>query len=253
VTVITKPKKKLPKYVRQRTWGAYQYKRNVPKRLIGGVGKETIYHSLGSSYSEMITALPLVHNAVEALFTRLAGQSPTDRTLALVEARYGRQAADQLASGDVDENFEMALWDLGHQLEDEVEPEVLGNLLYASVPKKTFTLSDAYDLYAEFNDADKNKNLSKYLNRSKTDLLSILGAHKVNTAGLTKLTRKDATKYRDALMARVSPNSVHRYNNTIKAVINHAITELGIHTYLNPFNKLRIKGAGSTAGDRKSC
>jgi len=35
-------------------------------------------------------------------------------------------------------------------------------------------------------------------------------------------------------------------------VINHAITELGIHTYLNPFNKLRIKGAGSTAGDRKS-
>lgn len=250
--MITKPKKKLPKYVRQRTWGAYQYKRNVPKRLIGDVGKETIYHSLGSSYSEMITTLPLVHNAVEEFFTRLAGQNTTDRTLALVEARYGRKAADQLEAGDVDENFEWALWDLGHQLEDDVELEVLGNLLGASVPTKIFTLSDAYDLYAEYKDADNNKNLSKYLNRTKTDLLAILGAYKVNTAGLTKLTRKDATKYRDALMARVSPNSVNRYNNTIKAVINHAITELGIHTYLNPFNKLRIKGAGSTAGDRKS-
>ena len=49
-----------------------------------------------------------------------------------------------------------------------------------------------------------------------------------STAGLTKLTRKDAktqrrkdaTKYRDALMARVSPNSVNRYNNTIKAVLS---------------------------------
>lgn len=250
--MITKPKKKLPKYVRQRTWGAYQYKRNVPKRLIGEVGKETIYHSLGSSYSEMITALPLVHNAVEALFARLAGQNTTDRTLALVEARYGRDAADQLEAGDIDENFEAALWDMGHQLEDDVEPEVLGNLLGASVPKKIFTLSDAYDLYAEYKDAATNKNLSKYLNRSKADLLAILGTHKVNTAGLTKLTRKDATKYRDALMTRVSPNSVNRYNNTIKAVINHAITERGIHNYLNPFNKLRIKGSGSTAGDRKS-
>lgn len=122
--MITKPKKKLPKRVRQRTWGAYQYKRTVPKRLIGDIVKETIYHSLGSSYSEMITALPLAHNAVEALLSRLDGQSTTDRTLALVEARYGREAADQLEAGDIDENLEMGLWDLGHQLEDEVDQVV---------------------------------------------------------------------------------------------------------------------------------
>ena len=52
--------KKLPKYVRQRRWGAYQYKRNVPKHLIQQVGKATLYHSLGDTYSQMIIDLPVV-------------------------------------------------------------------------------------------------------------------------------------------------------------------------------------------------
>ena len=53
--------KKLPKYVRQRSWGAYQYKRNVPKHLIQRVGKSTLYHSLGDTYAQMIINLPVVH------------------------------------------------------------------------------------------------------------------------------------------------------------------------------------------------
>ncbi|MEY8119609.1 tyrosine-type recombinase/integrase [Falsihalocynthiibacter sp. BN13B15] len=244
--------KKLPKYVRQRTWGAYQYKRNVPKRLISVVGKETIYHSLGSTYSEMITKLPVVHRAVESLFARLEGQDATDRTLALVETHYGKRAADMLAAGDIDQNLDGGLEALADLLEDEVEPEVFNNLLGASVPKKIFTLSDAYALYTEFKDAENNRNLSKYLKRTSSDLEGILGSYKFNKAALTTITRNDANEYRDVLLGRVSPNSVHRYNNTVKAVINHAVTELGISNYLNPFNKLKIKGVGNAATDRLS-
>lgn len=142
--------KKLPKYVRQRSWGAYQYKRNVPKHLIQRVGKSTLYHSLGDTYAQMIINLPVVHKAVETFLQRLEGETPADRTLALVEATYGREAAEQLEAGEVDENLDHALWDLAHKVEDDVEPMVFAHLLGASLPPKVFTLEVAYDLYAKF-------------------------------------------------------------------------------------------------------
>lgn len=50
--------KKLPKYVLERTSGAYQYKRNVPDKLKAIIGKKTFRHSLGKTYDEMIARLP---------------------------------------------------------------------------------------------------------------------------------------------------------------------------------------------------
>lgn len=248
--------KKLPKYVRQRKWGSYQYKRNVPKHLIEQVGKATVYRSLGDTYKLMVTNLPIVHQAVETYFQRLEGETSVERTLALVERNYGRAAAEQLERGEVDSNLEAGLWALGHHLEaeeglDEKDPEVFGHLLSASLPPKVFSLETAYELYAAYKDADSNRNLQKYLNRSKADLVNTLGKVAFSETPMTKLTRTQALAYRDALLDRVRPASVERYVTTVKAVINHSIDELGLQMN-NPFNRLKVKGAAASAGDRQS-
>lgn len=59
---------RLPRYVQQRPWGSFRYKRNVPKRLLKKLGKIHVYRNLGSSYSEMIKALPKAYAEVETLF-----------------------------------------------------------------------------------------------------------------------------------------------------------------------------------------
>jgi len=252
---MTKKKtQKLPKYVRQRSWGAYQYKRNVPKHLVQQVGKSTLYHALGDTYSQMIINLPVVHKSVESFLQRLEGETPADRTLALVEATYGRKAAEQLEAGEVDDNLDHALWALAHEVEDEVEPMVFAHLLGASLPPKVFTLEVAYETYAKFKDVEnvENKNLQKYLNRSKADLIKTLGKVTFSETPLIKITRLNALAYRDALLARVSPASTERYITVVKAVVNHSIDELGLSGFNNPFNKLKVKGAAATRGDRLS-
>ncbi|EBA02223.1 Phage integrase [Rhodobacterales bacterium HTCC2150] len=119
------------------------------------------------------------------------------------------------------------------------------------MPPKVFTLETAYEQYAKYKDADKNQNLQKYLNRSKTDLIKVLGKVAFSGTPMIKLTRSQALTYRDALLDRVAPASVERYVTTVKAVINHAIDELGLQMN-NPFNRLKVKGAAATARDRQS-
>ena len=52
---------KLPSYVFRRANGSYRYKRNVPKKLVGLIGKGTLYRQLGESYTEAMRNLPQVH------------------------------------------------------------------------------------------------------------------------------------------------------------------------------------------------
>ena len=52
---------KLPAYVFRRANGSYRYKRNVPKKLVGLIGKATLYRQLGESYAEAMRNLPQVH------------------------------------------------------------------------------------------------------------------------------------------------------------------------------------------------
>ena len=59
---------KLPAYVFRRANGSYRYKRNVPKKLVGLIGKATLYRQLGESYAEAMRNLPQVHNEIDKLF-----------------------------------------------------------------------------------------------------------------------------------------------------------------------------------------
>lgn len=243
---------KLPRYVQQRPWGTYRYKRNVPKRLLPLIGRTHIYRNLGESYEEMLRKRLKAHQEVEALFRKVEAETDRDRTLAVVEAHFGKEAAEQFDSGDMDDNLEYALWDLHQILENEddhVDPAIIGNLIGATLPKEVLSLSKAFDLYEDFKEANKNKKLSNSLARTKDDLKIAIGARKLETLPLSRLTRGDALKYRDYLMDRVKPNSVIRYINIVRAVVNHTINEHGL-TAQNPFHNLKVKGAGNGAGDR---
>jgi len=68
-----------------------------------------------------------------------------------------------------------------------------------------------------------------------------------------QLTRKHANAWRDAELARgLKTDSVKRNSNSIRAVISAAIRELELDGFTNPFDDLRIAGAGKDAVTRKS-
>jgi len=243
---------RMPRYVQQRPWGSYRYKRNVPKRLLSLIGRTHVYRNLGQTYEEMIRKYPKANQEVEALFRKVEAETERDRTLAVVEARFGREAAEMFDSGDIDENLEYGLWDLHQQLEhadEHVDPAIIGNLVGATLPEEVISLSSAFDLYADFKDARENRKMFNSLARSKDDLKISIGSRKLETLPLTSLTRADAVKYRDYLLDRVAPNSVIRYINIVRAVVNHTINEHGLSAK-NPFHNLKVKGAGNGAGDR---
>ncbi|MEY8096314.1 tyrosine-type recombinase/integrase [Falsihalocynthiibacter sp. S25ZX9] len=242
-------KKKLPKYVRQRSWGAYQYKRDVPKHLRVKAGKATVYHALGTTFMEMVKNLPTIDQQVVTYFASLEAENSRTRTLAIVKSHFGEQAAQQLDAGQLNTNLVAGLWDLAGRLEDDVEPDVYSNLLGASVPVEIITLQTAFDLYGAYKDADQDKKLKNALSKVQADLKASIGAVKLKEVALADLRREDALLYRDYLLARISPNSVSRYINVVRAVVNHAIQERGI-VAINPFHNLKVKGAGQSAKDR---
>ena len=189
---------RLPRYVQQRPWGSYRYKRNVPKRLLSLIGKTHVYRFLGQSYEEMIRKLPRAHQEVEALFRKVESQTERDRTLAVVESHFGKEAAEMLGAGHIDENLEMGLWALHQELEDTVDPAIIGHLVGASVPDEVISLSTAFDVYADFKDSDQNKKLSNSLEKTKNDLLASIGSVKCGKLSLSDLRRDDALTYRDS-------------------------------------------------------
>ena len=240
---------KLPRYVQKRPWGSFRYKRNVPKRLLSLMGRTHLYRNLGQSYEEMIRKLPRAHQEVEALFRKVEAETERDRTLAVVESHFGKEAAEMLGAGHIDENLECGLLDLFDRLEGTIDPNIASNVLNCRVPDEIISLSTAFDLYADFKDADQNKKLFNSLTKTKDDLMASIGSVKFGKLPLADLRRDDALKYRDFLLERVSPNSVTRYINIVRAVVNHTIDERGLPVS-NPFHNLKVKGAGNGAGDR---
>ncbi|MBN8186397.1 hypothetical protein [Salipiger thiooxidans] len=234
---------RLPRYVQQRPSGLFRYKRNVPKRLIERLGHTHLYRNLSHSDDEMIKLLPKAHAEVEALFRQAESETSRERTLAIVASQFGTEAAEMLAAGKIDENLEYGLWALHQELEEDVDSAVIGNLAAAAVPKEKLTLRKAFELYAQFKDAHENKKLQNSLKKTQEDLEASIGAFKFGRFDITDLTREDALKYRDDLMSRVAPNSVSRYINIVRAVVNHVIDERGLNMK-KPLPEPEGKGRG---------
>ncbi|MFG6517827.1 tyrosine-type recombinase/integrase [Sulfitobacter sp. 1A13496] len=235
---------KLPRYVRQRSSGSYEFRRNVPADLVEVLRKTHVYRYLGTDYRGMLRALPEVEQEAELFFRESRAKCPREKTLLMVRQHFGDQAAEILA------NFH-------HQDELNVIPKGSIECALESLPLEVSTrtqgasisLAEAFKIYGDFKGSSNNIKLANSLRRTERDLLDALGADKVKRYSIQFLSRADATHYRDELLQRVSANSAVRYINIVKAVINFTINEKGINA-ANPFHNLRIRGAGNSQGDR---
>lgn len=72
--------------------------------------------------------------------------------------------------------------------------------------------------------------LKTRLERIRKDLILCLGKNRFEHTDVEELKRADANRYRDLLLARMSPNSAQRTVGVVKAALNHAILEHDLDT-----------------------
>ncbi|MDB0023882.1 hypothetical protein N9E36_00175 [bacterium] len=151
--------------------------------------------------------------------------------LHLVEEEYGKEAAQRLEVGAVDDNLEYALMALADRLEGMYPKKTLALLHGAVLPERSSSFADVLDQYTEFKTTGyeaTDHRLKVRIAKCKTDLEAAIGAFKVYQQPVQTITRQDANAYRDSLLPVMAPNSVARYKNTLNAALNWYIKETGI-------------------------
>ena len=254
---------KLPPYTERKADGIYRYRRRVPAKVVEAVGKGYLYRNLGKTKEAVLANWSGAHEEIEALLKSaksntkveadvFAKKDEREKVLHLVEKHYGKEASQLLAIGVVDENFEHALMGLADELHGSIPRKTEAILYSGKVPDKIITMTALLDLYREnicVGDVAKDKKNTNQIERIKSDLIEALGEVKASKVPFQKITRADANTYRDLLLARVSPNSVMRYKNTLNASINWFIKENGLDV-VSMFANLLVKGSGHTKNDR---
>jgi len=268
------------KHVERTKAGTFQYRRRVPKDVSSAITKREFKRKLGDSEREALAAYPRYHAEVEREIAeakrRLAGAAvgsapnASDRQ-AYFEALRRRDAL--IARGATEEELALEADSLAdsHRQED-YEPYTAApvdrhtiNLLRVG-PKRYLppspTLGDAKRLYLE--ERKKAGDTPEAHQRFAVRIDRIVG-HVTEALGcdplLADLTRDDARKVRDYMLDRfkdnggkISPASVARELNGLRAVINFAAAELSLPvTFQNPFNRLplgTVRGRASDAEKR---
>ena len=248
---------KLPPYTELKANGIYRYRRRVPVGLVEALGKERLYRNLGKTKADVLNNYSKAHREVEALFEQaetntieekevFAKKDERERVLHLVEKHYGKEASQLLALGKVDDNLEYAMMGLADYLHGKIPSKTEAILHSGKVPDKTITISTILDMYLEVitgDDVANDRKKANQINRIKIDLEEALGSLKTNKLSFEGLTRQDALDWRDSVLARVSPNSVVRYKNSITASLNWYIQENALDT-ANVFANLQVRNSG---------
>lgn len=244
---------KLPRYMFRRANGSFRYKRNVPKSLRALIRKETVYRQLGNTYQDAMAAYPLIHREIETLFEQERWATDADRAKALVRERLGPTHAAMFEEGVVNPEWDVFddFQDLAASMQRKVPKGVYRQIKSASVTEAPMTLLRALDEYGRYKaeDGKDNAELETRLDRIKKDLILCLGQTRFRDMKLESLTRADANRYRDLLLARMSPNSVQRNIGVVKAALNFIIVEHDLDMR-NVFQGMKIKGAGASKTDR---
>ncbi|WP_158409546.1 tyrosine-type recombinase/integrase [Devosia psychrophila] len=254
------------KYVVRTPAGAFQYRRRVPKEVANVILKLEFKQLLGETERSALAAWPRYNAQVEReiadaqrSLTRAAGSGiTTDREayLAAMERVAALEAAATSADAlDVAADSMMDRYRRDPETGDPVGANPIDthtiNLLRnraGTYPAPEVTLEDAKRLYI----AEKSKEAgwaddtraSGRVDRVIGMVAEALGRNPV-VAGLT---RDDARKVRDHMLARLKVNgekiaaaSVARELNDIKAVVSFAKKEMGLlGTFQNPFNDLSV-------------
>ena len=244
---------KLPAYVFRRANGSYRYKRNVPKKLVGLIGKATLYRQLGESYAEAMRNLPQVHNEIDKLFRNEAHVPSGERALAIIRGALGSDVAEQVLAGQVVEysQEDYALNELARDIAGKLSDDIVTQIYTGRLKQPTLTLQKALGEYQQYktDDAGESRELELRVVRLRKDLGAAIGKQRVTDTPLNEITRADANALRDYLLQRMKPSSVHRYITVVRAAVNYVITEHSLNIP-NVFNGLRIKGASATVDDR---
>ena len=89
----------------------------------------------------------------------------------------------------------------------------------------SMTLSEAGDLYRRLKGAGKGKGFKAYADRHLGYVVESLG-----NASIVELNRSDAGRFRDFLIAKkLTTSSIKRVFATVRAAVNLAISEHGLH------------------------
>ena len=244
---------KLPAYVFRRANGSYRYKRNVPKKLVGLIGKATLYRQLGESYAEAMRNLPKVHSEIEKLFRDEAHMPSSERALAIIRGALGSEVAEQVLAGQVVEysQEDYALNELAKEIAGKLSEDIVTQIYTGRLKQPALTLQKALGEYQAYKteDAGDSRELELRVVRALKDLGAAIGKQRVAQTPLGEITRADANALRDYLLERMKPSSVHRYITVVRAAVNYVITEHSLNIP-NVFNGLRIKGASASVEDR---
>ena len=244
---------KLPAYVFRRANGSYRYKRNVPKKLVGLIGKATLYRQLGESYAEAMRNLPKVHSEIEKLFRDEAHMPSSERALAIIRGALGSEVAEQVLAGQVVEysQEDYALNELAKESAGKLSEDIVTQIYTGRLKQPALTLQKALGEYQAYKteDAGESRELELRVARALKDLGAAIGKQRVAQTPLGEITRADANALRDYLLERMKPSSVHRYITVVRAAVNYVITEHSLNIP-NVFNGLRIKGASASVEDR---
>lgn len=260
------------KHVERTKAGSLQYRRRVPKDVSAIIAKREFKRKLGDSEKEALVAWPRYHAQVEreiaearlalARSAHAASPEASDRE-AYAEAM--RRRADLIAAGATEkelaltgetllESYPMDGWEPVGVPPVEAHTINLLRLGPKKYPAPAATLEDAKKLYLA--ERAKGGDSPEQVERFGGQVSRIVGHVKDALGGdpvLVDLTREDARKVRDYMLDRIkdngqkiSPASVARDLNGLKAVINFAAAELPLPaTFQSPFNKLSV---GSTRG-----
>lgn len=243
------------RYLEQLGEGRWEYRRRFPESARQVLGK--------SEFKRVVIAggpaeLVRQHARVDAEFDRAvkaASKGVTEKGLLSPRAEWllAQSRADELLKGVS-----------GVADEDEAR-EILADSLPASEGAIIRTVLDPGGLPPEYTLQDaRNLYLTDYLKGAEgaTGRQSKIGLDRVfgrvaealgnrSKVALVDLRREDACKVRDFMLAssskkgggQLSPASVRRELNQIKAVVNYALREFDlIGKAVNPFKKLKVTG-----------
>jgi hypothetical protein len=240
-------KDKLPQYVYRTAFGVFRFRRNVPKDILEVSGRKLWYKVLGKDFKEAMRGYSAALIEFDSFVASYRQKAPLRETiLEVVKNEFGENAMLQLARGQIDENLEYALMDLSEKVEGSFSGAVSAHIHTASLPEVEMTLAGVLSRYREYKstgDADKDRLMLNLIKRTKRAVEETLGDTAVNSADVSKITRKDVNAVRDYLFGTgLKPNSVVRIISQAQAALNFCIKEDDLNI-LNPFQGVIIKGS----------
>lgn len=268
------------KHVLKTPAGTFRYRRRVPDDLRSIIGKRELTEFLGETQKQASARYAKVHGKFDKLLrdallkSRGATYVPKKELSELenwqgLRTRLKEMGFDPHWDGSSDwdnpedEGSHRELMadilaerypideETGHPIITRREDSALINAVRngLGLPPSP-TLEDAEKLYLK--ERVEGKSDEK---KNRLHVLRVMGWTKAALDGnveLRRIKRSDAREVRDYLLTdagNLAPTSVKRYLNTLRAVVNLAITEFDLDGMSNPFNGLEVKRQGLEKDD----